>query len=139
MFCGWRLVNSYPQLERLGSGTLIIDALSQACSFNGQTIEPLTIAGELAAWLREDLAAHHIDDSQLRQATLVAELQFSTVARAERATHEIHFTARGHEAAPALFLSCEIGCKSRVVTDERSYESEYRDREEWPPGWPSPA
>lgn len=28
MFCGWRLVNSYQELERLGSGTLLIDALT---------------------------------------------------------------------------------------------------------------
>ena len=60
MFCGWRLANSYKDLERLGSGTLSIDVLVGSCRFDGTPIEPLSIAGELHSWLCEDLAAQGI-------------------------------------------------------------------------------
>ncbi len=43
MFCGWRLANSYSDLETLGLGTLEIDALSGDARFNGSAIGPLNM------------------------------------------------------------------------------------------------
>lgn len=136
MFCGWRLSNSYPQLEKLGAGVLTIDALSQACSFNGEPISSLPIAGELAAWLEEDLRNNGIPRESVHQAVLVAELSFGTVAKSARRTRDVHFGRRGQHLVPPVFVACDIRCHGRVVTDERVYESEHADYEEWPSGWP---
>ena len=136
MFCGWRLVNSYRDLERLGSGTLAIDALTEACTFNGQAIRPLSIAGELVAWLRGDLVANNIDAAQLREASLTAALQFASVPREARSTTPIHFARDGSQATTPDFIALDISCHSRIVTNEKVYAFEYEHREEWPPGWP---
>ena len=137
MFCGWRLINSYRELERLGSGRLTVDALTEACTHNDRPIPSLSIARELSAWLRADLAAHNIELSHIREANLSAELSFGAIARAARESNAAHFDADGQQVAPPRFLVCDIACRSRVATDERVYTSEYRDREEWPPGWPA--
>jgi hypothetical protein len=137
MFCGWRLINCYTALERLGSGTLTIDALSGVCTHNGTQIPSLSIARELQAWLAADLAAHQIDPAGLREAVLNAQLSFGQVSRTERVTRDQHFAASGQHLDPERFNRCEISCTSRVVTDERAYESQYSDVEEWPPGFPT--
>jgi hypothetical protein len=51
MFCGWRLIESKPNLVNLGSGTLEIDAITGQCLFQGKSFEQLTIAEEIRAWL----------------------------------------------------------------------------------------
>jgi hypothetical protein len=135
MFCGWRLINSYADLERLGSGTLTIDALTGRCAHNDVAIPSLSIAGELQAWLAGDLSAHHIDSAGLREAALTAQLAFSHVPRTARVTHDTHFAPAGLLLDPERYLRCDIACTSRVVTDDRSYESRYQDIEEWPPGF----
>ena len=136
MFCGWRLVNSYGTLEQLGSGELRIDALTEACSFDGAPVQSLSIATELAAWLREDLAANRIEAAAVREALLVADLEFGEIDRSGRTTRSEHFAPDGRHVSPARFIRLDIRCSSRVATDERIYTSEYRDREEWPAGWP---
>ncbi len=137
MFCGWRLCSSYPDLEKLGSGTLSIDVLTQARTFQGQPVRRLQIAGELAAWLHKDLAANRIDISDLREADLTADLRFDTVAKDQRATRDAHFDQQGHHLVPPRFLRCRIHCRAQVSTDEATYTSEYDDLEEWPSGWPA--
>ncbi|HEX8694003.1 MAG TPA: hypothetical protein VF746_16390 [Longimicrobium sp.] len=136
MFCGWRLHGCYPELERLGSGTLVVDVLAEACTFEGEPIPALGIARELAAWLREDLAAHHIDVERLREARVTVEVRLGTVPKAERRTRDSHFGPGGRHLVPPRFVACDLLCRSRVATDEKVYASEYRDYEEWPPGWP---
>jgi hypothetical protein len=56
VFCGWRLIESQPNLLKLGSGTLEIDAITGQCVFQGKTTGQLTIAEEIRAWLQQDLA-----------------------------------------------------------------------------------
>jgi hypothetical protein len=136
MFCGWRLVSSYRELERLGSGTLQIDALTRTCSFNRTQIRPLSIADELHVWLVRDLQEHGINLADLREASLTADLRFGSVDTKDRLTRVVHFEPSGAVVSPPKFLSCEITCHSRVATDEVLYISEYRDLEEWPAGWP---
>jgi hypothetical protein len=60
MFCGWRLIESKPNLLKLGSGTLEIDAVTGQCVFQGETTGQLTIAEEIRAWLQQDLATNKI-------------------------------------------------------------------------------
>src|SRR5689334_12628046 len=38
MFCGWRLIESKPNLVNLGSGILEIDAITGQCVFQGKSI-----------------------------------------------------------------------------------------------------
>jgi hypothetical protein len=54
MFCGWRLIESKPNLVNLGSGTLEIDAITGQCLFQDKSIDQLKIAEEIRAWLRQD-------------------------------------------------------------------------------------
>ena len=79
MFCGWRLIGSKPNLVDLGSGTLEIDAITGECLFAGRIIEQLTIAEEIRAWVRDDLAANEIPVVALNRARLTVNLLFRVV------------------------------------------------------------
>jgi len=136
MFCGWRLINSYRDLEELGSGTLIIDALSGHSKFNGRLIENLSIAGELQAWLREDLAAHSISLADIKRAQLVAVLAMSDVGPDGRKTADHHMDGKGRPINKGPFNRLRIECKGEIETDEKTYSATYSDLEEWPRGWP---
>jgi hypothetical protein len=136
MFCGWRLVNSYERLPGLGSGTLAIDALTGSCSFEGVPIEPLNIAGELQAWLSDDLSASRIPPESLTRAVLTARLTYSTTPRSGRVTKVYFFRSDGTTTRSTAYHRLLIECESEVATDEAVYRSRYRDIEEWPEGWP---
>lgn len=91
MFCGWRLINCKPELVRLGSGVLEIDALSGSCLFDGRPIPELSIAVELREWLEGDLAAHNIPAEALSRARLTARLSFDEIPWGARQTNEHYF------------------------------------------------
>ena len=55
MFQGWRLTNSYKQIVGAGSGTLVLNALTGACLFNGEAIAPMNIAQEIEYWFKDCL------------------------------------------------------------------------------------
>ena len=138
MFCGWELMNSYPRLVELGSGTLTIDGLTGSCRFEGDPIESIAIAGALHGWLCEDLAKHHIKRADLLKAELVAKLDFSSVSAGARVTRDHHMDRSGRPIDSGLFHRLGIECLSTVQTDEATYVSEYRDVEEFPHNWPAP-
>jgi hypothetical protein len=136
MFCGWRLANSYKDLERLGSGTLIIDVLVGCCRFDGVPIEAPHIAAELHSWLGEDLAAQGIPIAALLRASLTARLSITAIGSRQRATPVQYLGADGKPVRSGGFYRCEIECESEVVTEEAVYRSRSRDVEEWPAIWP---
>jgi len=136
MFCGWRLANSYKDLERLGGGTLSIDVLVGACRFDGLAIEPPNIAGELHAWLRDDLAAHGIPIDTLLRASLTAHLSITVVGSRSRATPVKFLGTDRKPVRSREYYSCEIECESEVATEGAVYRSRATDTEEWPVGWP---
>lgn len=136
MFCGWRLANSYRDLERLGTGTLCIDAKAGSCRFEGVSIEPPNIAGELHAWLCADLAAHGIPISGLLRASLAAQLSITLVAARPRVTSVQFLRVDGKPIRTGKFYRCEIACESEVATEDAVYRSRHTDLEEWPAGWP---
>jgi len=136
MFCGWRLINCYHDLEHLGSGGLTIDALSGQCWFNGSSIGPISIAHELSAWLRKDLCSHAIPVECLLRAELNAELDFSRIDASQRATSDQHMDRGGKPVRKGTFHRVHIKCQSEVITDEAAYRSAFSDLEEWPAGWP---
>ncbi len=136
MSCGWRLANSYKDLERLGSGTLSIDVLVGSCRIDGVPIEPPHIAGELHSWLCEDLAAQGIPIGALLRAGLTARLSVTAIGSRPRATPVQFLGADGKPVRSGGFYRCEIECESEVATDEATYRSRRRDVGEWPAAWP---
>src|SRR6185295_20132493 len=86
MFCGWELTFDYEELARLGSGTLVIDLISDRCTFNGQAISTLKIVGTLGAWLVKDLTDNKIPAESLRSVNLKAELEQGRVTENHRKT-----------------------------------------------------
>jgi len=137
MFCGWRLINSYRDLERLGTGQLRVDALSGNCSFNGSPIDKLSIAHELSAWMREDLLSHGIPAESIRFAELHAELSFSRIDAPDRRTNDQHMDSGGKPVRKGPFNRVQINCRGEVATDEATYTATFSDLEEWPVGWPA--
>ena len=136
MFCGWRLINCYNALARLGSGVITIDAISGACQFNGKPIEQLSIALELRAWLAEALAANKIPVADLRRAVMTAEMNFSMIPAKQRTTNDFHMDQQGRTISEGRFNQVRIACKGEVSTDEATYTASFNDLEEWPEGWP---
>jgi hypothetical protein len=135
MFCGWRLVNSYRDLESLGSGTLTVDALSGQCGFEGRPINRLTIAGELQAWLEEDLTANSIPRAGLKRAQLTAVLSRTEISAKERMTATHHISAKGDTINKGPFIRLKIDCKGEIETDEKTYTATQSELVEWPRGW----
>jgi hypothetical protein len=138
MFCGWRLNNSKPEVVKLGSGILEIDALTGNCFFDGQSIPELSIAVELREWLKEDLAAHNIPIETLSHARLKVALSFSEISWNDRqAKGEMFFSGNGGAVKTPTMHRCVVQCESEVATDEAVYPSHFEDLEEWPIGWPA--
>jgi hypothetical protein len=135
MFCGWRLIESKPNLLKLGSGTLEIDAITGQCVFQGKTIGQLTIAGEMRVWLQQDLATNKIPIAALTGAHLAVKLSFSVVPWNE-ATREI-FYSDGKAVRTEKMNRCVMECDSNVTTDEAPYRSKLTEVQEWPLGWPN--
>jgi hypothetical protein len=134
MFCGWRLINSKPNLVKLGSGTLEIDAITGQCVFQGRTIAQLTIAEEMRAWLQQDLATNKIPIAALTGAHLAVKLSFSVVPW-NAPTSEI-FYLDGKAIRTEKMNRCVMECNSNVATDESVYRSKLMEVQEWPLGWP---
>ena len=134
MFCGWRLIGSKPNLVKLGSGTLEIDAITGQCLFQGKTIRQLTIAEEIRTWLQRDLAANKISIAELTGAELAAKLSFSIVPWNET-TREIFYSG-GKAVRTEKMNRCVVECDSNVTTDEAEYRSKLIEVQEWPLSWP---
>jgi hypothetical protein len=134
IFCGWRLIESKPNLVNLGSGTLEIDAITGQCLFQGKSIVQLTIAEEIRTWLRKDLATNKISIAVLTGAHLAIKLSFSVVPWDEP-TREI-FYSDGKAVRTERMNRCVMECDSNVTTDEAAYHSKLIEAQEWPLGWP---
>ena len=135
MFCGWRLIESKPNLLKLGSGTLEIDAITGQCVFQGKTTGQLTIAEEIRAWLQQDLATNKIPIAALTGAHLVVKLSFSVVPWNEPTRES--FYSDGKAIRTERMNRCVIECNSNVTTDESIYRSGLMEVQEWPVGWPN--
>jgi hypothetical protein len=134
MFCGWRLINSKPNLLKLGSGALEIDAITGECVFQGKTLVRLTIAEEIRAWMHHELATNNVPIAGLTGASLAVNLTFTVVPWSEP-SREIFYSA-GKAVRTNKMNRCVLECSSSVTTDETVYRSELREVQEWPLGWP---
>jgi hypothetical protein len=126
----------FPDLVKLGSGILEIDALTGACAFDRRPIKQLSIANELYSWLRDDLKRYQIPLDGLIRARLSAQLRFSKIPWSARTRKEEKFFDKGLLFQTSKMHRCEIDCRSEVATDEAVYRGQYSDVEEWPVGWP---
>jgi hypothetical protein len=135
MFCGWRLIESKPNLVKLGSGTLKIDAITGHCLFQGKTIGQLTIAEEIRAWLQQDLASNKIPFAALTGAHLTVKLSFSVVAWNEP-SKEI-FYSDGKAVRTEEMNRCIVECDSNITTNKAVYRSKLTEVQEWPLSWPN--
>lgn len=132
MFCGWRLANSYNDLAALGSGLLVIDAKQGDCTFNGQTIVPLSIAGEIHIWLVDDLHANRIPLSVISSATLTVQMVLEPISTKERSTLVQYMRPDGMSIRSDSFLRLTVNCKGCIVVEDFRYEALLSDVIEWP-------
>ncbi len=126
MFCGWRLANCYDRLVELGSGEYEIDVLSEACTKDGAAIEPLSIAGELAAWFKKDAEDARIDLALVGRARLHAKVVIERLVGKRRS----NVIFPGKEGAS--YVRCHIACHSELESGADRYESKKEHYEEWP-------
>jgi hypothetical protein len=125
MFCGWQLLSDYGTLTRVGNGILVVDVLGRRCRFNGEPCEALVMAKVLNSWMQEDLQAHRIPLEEIRKA--VVQVEFTTThTNTQQNLNQVCARPSKH------FVLCNLNCRGRVVTDERTYEGQYRKTEEWP-------
>lgn len=136
IFCGWRLMNSYPEIQALGSGTLKIDALTLACQFDGVSIEPLSIAHELQAWLAADLLKHNIPITALEEAVLCVSMDLQCSPAPTRPRGSFYIGKNGMPIEKGDLFRLTAQCKSSIKTDETFYEAQRDLHEQWPVGWP---
>lgn len=129
-------MNSYKEIEALGSGMLEIDAGNLVCHFNGAAIEPISIAHELHAWLSHDLEQHSIDRSQLEEATLLVKLNLERTPKYQGPKSSFYIGQHGKPIENGEFFRLRAECKSLIRTDEAKYESARTHQEQWPVGWP---
>jgi hypothetical protein len=129
MFCGWRLIESKPNLVNLGSGSLEIDAITGQCLFQGKSIDQLNIAEEIRAWLRQDLATNKIPLAVLTGAHLTVKLSFFRGAL-ER-THEGDFPFGWKSRTHKKMNRCVMEGDSNVTTNEAAYHSKLIEAQEW--------
>ena len=136
MFCGWRQIADKPRLVALGSGAISIDALRGTARFNGTLLDDLAVAGELQAWLDEDLARHTIPKEAVREATLTADLHLDLVPWPDPDPSE-QFFAHGTLVRTDRMHRCTVRCTSVIRTEDAEYRSTHSDVEAWPLGWPA--
>jgi hypothetical protein len=136
IFRGWRLSNSFHSLAELGSGTLIINAKDGTCTFDGKSIEPLTIASEVNAWFTGDLVKHCIPESAISTAMLTVRLGLSTIQGKQRTSSVQHISPNGRPIRDGKFYHLSMQCESEITTDEAIYSAALSDAVEWPENWP---
>jgi len=129
-------MNSYKEIEGLGTGTLEIDALNLGCRFNGSAIEPISMAHELHAWLAQDLEQHGISRTQLEEATLSVAVNLVRTSKYQGPRGSFYIGKDGKPIEKGEFFQLDAECRSLVRTDEARYECSRVHQEQWPVGWP---
>lgn len=132
MFCGWRLVNSYAEIRKLGSGDLVIDALTGACSFNGEPVASPNIAGELNAWLTLDLSKHSIEIADIVSAELMVTMNVALLERKKSGRPSAYFFTDSKHVQSKRNVHCIIHCQSKIVTLNTEYGASLSHVEQWP-------
>jgi len=103
--CGWEILGDAPRLAELGEGVILIDALSGACTYGGDSVEPLSIALVLRDWLHRDAGDYGIAPEHYRLA--LVKLSFKAeVTSGERV--ELHLRANSEVQAAGKRYSSQF-------------------------------
>lgn len=137
MFCGWRLMNSYVELQTLGSGVLDIDVLEPKCTFNGNPIAPLSIAYELNGWLLDDMQKHNISIAELSSALLSVVIELQRVPAPTNPRGSFYIGNDGKPIDKGEFFKITARCTSEIRMGEATYSAIRNHHEQWPVGWPN--
>lgn len=137
MFCGWRLMNSYTEIERIGTGKLEIDIITGVCIFNDSQIESLSIAYELNAWVKEDFEKHNITLADIQTVKLVANLTLETSLAQKASQSSFYIGKDGKPIEKGSFYNLSAKLHSIVKTNDAIYQNERTHYETWPVGWPN--
>ena len=133
IFCGLKLMESCRRLVDLGTGTLVIDATSAACQFDGRAIDALPIAVELNEYLKYSLTINSFDRSNVRRAQLLASIRLSQINSSERFTQELHVDSANTLIQAGTFHRLTISCQSEIAVGNALYRSKQNVVKEIPP------
>ena len=137
MFCGWRLMNSYIELQTHGSGVLDIDVLEPKFTFNGNPIAVLSIAYELNGWLLDDMKKHNIPIAELSSALVSVVIELQRVPVPSNPRRGFYIGKDGKAIAKGEFFKIAINCTSEIRMGEATYNAIRSHHEQWPVGWPN--
>ncbi|WP_409267756.1 hypothetical protein [Massilia sp. BHUDP2] len=137
MFCGWRLTNSYVELQTLGSGVLDIDVLEAKCNFNGSPISSVSIAHELNGWLLQDKQKHNIPITELSSALLSVVIELARVPAPPSPRSSFYIGKDGKPIDKGEFFKIAANCTSEIRTGDSTYRAIRSHHEQWPVGWPN--
>jgi hypothetical protein len=135
MYCGWRLIESKPNLVNLGSGTLEIDAITGQSLFQGTRV--------LTSQKLQKKYAHGCDRIW-RQTKSHLQCSLAHVSRSNfllfvvpwnEPTREIFYSG-GKAVRTEKMNRSVMECDSNVTTNEAAYHSKLIEAQEWPLGWP---
>lgn len=114
MLVGWRMADDLELLSEVPDGILRFDVLNSEVSHSTAGELKLQIAGELAAWFKQRLKELNIDFAAILGAELVAD-----------------FTTDRLKTNRKRIIAFDWKCSSRVVTNEKVYEGQLKERHQW--------
>lgn len=95
-----------PRFAELGSGTLVVDALTGCSTHNGVGIEPaLAVAGRMRDWLAVELQRLGLDRSSLLRATVTVPYQVEPILHAGMRLWALTFTCSSEVATVDVVYS----------------------------------
>jgi len=130
-------MNSYAELQNLGSGVLTIDAIGPVCTFDGHSIAPLSIAFELNAWLLEDALKHNIQISELSSARLTVTIDLQRSPAPTNPRGSFYIGKNGMPIDKGEFFRLSAKCESEIKLGGATYSASRNHFEQWPVGWPN--
>ena len=136
MFCGWRLVNSTKEFNKLGSGIFKYDLLSKKASFNGEIIDNPNICYELDGFLLDEMNRLSLDYSVFKSVILNVDIEQIIIESYKRKTNDIHFDKDKKVLIKGIFYQYKLKCLCTITTEDGEYIGKYNDVEEWPDNWP---
>ncbi|EKR73355.1 hypothetical protein LEP1GSC041_0344 [Leptospira noguchii str. 2006001870] len=120
IFCGWRLINSYTELNRLRTGVLKYDFLTQRSFFNDDLIQTPNILEEIEIFFSEELDRMSLTRTAFHLAFLKVEIiqiliESKNSKKFEKHTHKSNY----------LSYQYRFDCECRILTDEFEYIGKY--------------
>ena len=114
MASGWRMGDDLEILADLPSGRIHFDIIEGCASHYSEGEVALCIAGEMKAWFRDRIAKDGIPMEAIQSAVLDVDMDSDRIKTDKKRV-----------------ISFDWRCHSQIVTAEKTYEAELRDRHAW--------